>query len=106
VHAALATAERILRRGGVLLATVPGITRIETDGQKGNCWYWSFTSLSVRELFGAVFTPANVEIESRGNVLAATAFLQGLSMEELTSPELDYQDPNYELNITVRATKP
>ena len=105
VRAAVTTAYRILKRGGVLLATVPGITRIETDGEKGNVWYWSFTSMSATQLFGEVFTPENVQIETCGNVLAATAFLHGIAVEELTSPELDYHDQNYELNIAVRAIK-
>jgi SAM-dependent methyltransferase len=104
-RAALATAHRILRSGGVLLATVPGITRIETDGQKGNCWYWSFTSISLAQLLHETFTQANVEIQARGNVLAAIAFLHGIAVEELTFPELDYRDPNYELNIAVGAIK-
>jgi hypothetical protein len=39
-------------------------------------------------------------------VLAATAFLYGLSVEELTEEELDYTDPDYEVIIAIRAMKP
>jgi hypothetical protein len=46
-----------------------------------------------------------VEVQAHGNVLAATAFLQGLAAEELTQAELDYNDPDYEVNIAVRAVK-
>jgi hypothetical protein len=41
-----------------------------------------------------------------GNVLAATAFLQGISAVEVEPAELDFLDPRYDLVITVRATKP
>jgi hypothetical protein len=45
-------------------------------------------------------------IEVRGNVLAATAFLQGLATEELRREELDYNDPGHELLVAVRVSKP
>jgi hypothetical protein len=38
-------------------------------------------------------------------VLAATAFLQGISSRELRPEELDHHDPDYEVLITVRAAK-
>jgi hypothetical protein len=38
-------------------------------------------------------------------VLAATAFLQGLSSRELRPDELDHHDADYEVLITVRAVK-
>jgi hypothetical protein len=46
-----------------------------------------------------------VTVTSYGNVLAATAFLQGLAAEELHPEELDYRDPDYEVLISVRAVK-
>ena len=42
---------------------------------------------------------------AHGNVLASTAFLQGLAAEELEPAELDTKDPLYPLLITVRAVK-
>jgi hypothetical protein len=39
-------------------------------------------------------------------VLAATAFLHGLAVEDLRTRELKHIDPQYELVITVRAVKP
>jgi hypothetical protein len=68
--------------------------------------YWSFTSRSVRQLFEEVFPPTSVAVEAHGNVLAATAFLQGLASEELQTSELEHRDPDYEVLITVRAVKP
>jgi hypothetical protein len=44
-------------------------------------------------------------VKSHGNVLVASALLQGLAAEELRRQELDYRDPDYELLITLRAVK-
>lgn len=102
---ALKTIYRILKPGGVVLATFPGISQICAD-QWAEYWYWSLTSLSARRLFGEFFPAVNIEIETFGNVLAATAFLQGIVVEELRAKELDYHDRQYEVLITVRAVKP
>ena len=104
VRAALRTLHRILKPGGVLLTTFPGITQID-HFDWGASWYWAFTTLSAQRLFGEVFPTDNFDVETHGNVLAATAFLHGLALEELRAEELDYNDPDYQLIITVRAVK-
>ena len=45
-------------------------------------------------------------VQSYGNVLAATAFLNGLTVQELRREKLDYHDPAYEVLIGLRAVKP
>ena len=57
-------------------------------------------------LFEEAFPSAEVTVDAFGNVLAATAFLQGLATEELSPGELDYRDPDYEFLITILAAKP
>ncbi|HWP42819.1 MAG TPA: methyltransferase domain-containing protein [Blastocatellia bacterium] len=104
VRAALATLHRILKPGGVLLATFPGISQID-HYEWGKSWYWGFTALSAKRLFEEAFQPENLDIETHGNVLAAVAFLHGLAQEELRKEELDYNDPDYEVTIAVRARK-
>lgn len=104
LHAAVDTLHRILVPGGILLATVPGITQNDND-EWAQQWYWSFTDLSVRRLFEARFPCNHVETESWGNVLTSTAFLHGLAVEELDPPELGIRDPQYPLLITLRARK-
>jgi glycosyltransferase involved in cell wall biosynthesis len=105
VRAALQTIYRILKPGGVVLATFPGISQISND-QWADYWHWSFTTLSARRLFEEFFPTTHVTFEAFGNVRAATAFLQGLAAEELRQPELDYRDRQYEVVIAVRAMKP
>jgi ubiquinone/menaquinone biosynthesis C-methylase UbiE len=104
LKAAVRTLHRMLRPGGVLLVTVPGISQID-DPQWQDAWCWSFTPVSARRLFAEAFSDANVEVACFGNVLAATAFLQGISAEELTREEIDASDAGYPLLITIRATR-
>jgi SAM-dependent methyltransferase len=101
---ALQTLHRILKPGGVLLATFPGISQI-SDERWRESWHWAFTQLSARRLFEEIF-PQNVCVEVCGNVLAAIAFLHGLAAEELRQDELDYRDAHYQVSILVRAVKP
>jgi SAM-dependent methyltransferase len=105
VQAAVHTLHRILRPGGVVLATVPGISQIVRYDMDRWGDYWRFTSLSARRLFECGFPAGEVTIETYGNVLAATAFLQGLSSRDLRPDELEYRDPDYEVVITIRAVK-
>ena len=105
LEAAMATVYRLLRPGGVLLATFPVISQICRYDMDRWGDYWRFTSLSARRLFECAFPDGDVRVEAHGNVLAATAFLQGLSTRDLTEAELDHRDPDYEVLITVRAVK-
>jgi glycosyltransferase involved in cell wall biosynthesis/SAM-dependent methyltransferase len=110
VQGAVRTVHRILKPGGVLLLTVPGISQLDEFGRPednvwGHTWYWGFTSLSARRACEAFFGESMVHVESHGNVLAAVAFLHGLAAHELTCAELDDHDPLYQLVITARAIK-
>jgi SAM-dependent methyltransferase len=100
-QAAIRTLHRILKPGGVLLATFPGISQ-----ERGGDWYWRFTSRSARRLFEEAFPAPSVEVETYGNVLSAISFLHGLSVEELRQQELDRRRPGYDVTITLRAVKP
>lgn len=106
VSAAVANCYAALKPDGVLLVTCPGISQISRYDMDRWGDYWRFTSLSARRLLETVFVEENMTVRTYGNVLVACAFLQGLAAEELTSEELDYHDPDYEVLITVRAVKP
>jgi SAM-dependent methyltransferase len=105
VRAAVQTLHRVLKPGGVLLATLPGISQISRFDMDRWGEYWRFTTLSARRLLEEAFASANVSVEAHGNVLAAIAFLHGFAAEELRLEELDYHDPDYQLLITARAVK-
>jgi SAM-dependent methyltransferase len=105
VRESIATLHRMLRPGGVVLATVPGITpacRPDRD-----LWgdYWRFTSASMQRLFAERFGPGGVHVEAYGNVAAAASFLYGVAAEELAPGRLDPRDPDYEMLIAVRARR-
>jgi SAM-dependent methyltransferase len=104
VPAAIRTMHRILKPGGVLLATFPGISQTY-DREWGSYWCWNFTPLSAQRLFEKVFPPEHMKIEAHGNVLTAIAFLQGLAAEELRQEEFDHRDTGYDVSITTRAVK-
>lgn len=107
VPAALATIRRILKPGGVVLATAPGISQINRrdDESWGEYWCWNFTALSLRRRFQERFGYGSVEVRTYGNVLVAAAFLYGLGRTELSRSELDHHDPDYEVIIGVRARR-
>lgn len=106
VRAVLTTAHRILRPGGVLLATTPGIARIAPVESELFGEWWHFTSMSAKSVSEEVFGPGNVEVESFGNVLAAAASLYGLGAYDLAAEELSVRDPAFELVVAIRAVKP
>lgn len=102
---ALSTCHRILRPGGRLLLTVPGITPID-HGEWERSWFWSFTSRSVTRMLSEIFSPEQVVVGTHGNVLVASAFLYGLGQPELKREQMDFHDPHYQVIITAVAVKP
>ena len=104
LHAAVREMHSALKSGGVVLLTVPGITRIDR-GEWGADWFWSLTAAAATRLFGSVFGADNVRVESHGNVFAATAFLQGLAVEEVDTAKLSVHDACFPVTVTVRAQK-
>lgn len=105
VPAALRTLTHLLKPGGTLLLTLPGISQIDRPAFDDWGDYWRMTTRATERLLTPLFPSSNVAVESHGNVLSAIAFLHGLAAEELTRSELDYQDPNYQLLLTARAVK-
>jgi len=105
VPAATRTLHRILKPGGVLLATFSGISQISRYDMDRWGDYWRFTDASARQLFSEAFGLANVTITTHGNVLVACSYLHGLGAQDLEQSEVEYDDPDYQVLITVRAIK-
>ncbi len=102
---AIEGAHYLLRPGGVLLATVPGISQISSKDSERYGEYWRFTKDSIDRLFRPVFA-GGVDVSSFGNVLATTAFLQGVALEDLPDASLlDKVDDYYQMIIAVAARK-
>lgn len=102
---ALQTCFRILKPGGTLLLTAPGIGHID-QGEWKETWYWSFTKNSITKLLSGIFTVPNVDVQTFGNVLVASAYLYGMGMTELSKSQMDFSDPHYQVIITAVAVKP
>jgi SAM-dependent methyltransferase len=96
---AIGNAYRLLRPGGVLLVTVPSVSRIDRDF---GCDYWRFTTASCQRLFAEWFGAERTTIRSYGNLVTCVAFLQGMAYEELSRQELEENDPAFPLIIAVR----
>jgi SAM-dependent methyltransferase len=106
VDRAIATLERILKPGGVVLCTSHGMTRVaRREGVDDWGEYWHFTSQSKRRLFRVVFPRENVDVSTVGNVFTCICNLHGLAARELDPDELSTHDPNFEMLVMVRAVK-
>jgi SAM-dependent methyltransferase len=104
VEAAIRHAHRVLQPGGVLLATVPTVSRVAYP-QAVAPDYWRFTAAACSKLFGEAFGPDHVTVRAHGNVLTCIAFLTGMALEELRRTELEVDDPLFPMIVTICAVK-
>jgi SAM-dependent methyltransferase len=101
-RAAIASLHAALKHGGVLLATMPGISQVQSETGEV---HWSFTRASAARMFGDVFGKEHVAAESHGNVFAAVCMLHGVAAQEAPQEKLIYQDDAYPVIVAVRAVK-
>lgn len=96
---------RILKPGGSVLCTVPGLSQVSRYDM--DCWgdRWRMTSLSISELFALAFNTHDIEVETYGNALAALCFIEGIPAEKLRAKELTAHDPDYQILVCATATK-
>jgi SAM-dependent methyltransferase len=105
INLAIDTLHRILKPGGILLVTIPGISQISRYDMDRWGDYWRFTSASALRLFEVNFARENTNVQVFGNVLAATAFLQGIAVQDVGKEKLDYLDLDYQVLLGIRAVK-
>jgi len=91
--AALANCCQALRPGGTLLLTVPCLSRITPVG--GDTDRWRYTPAGLRHLLAS--WPGQVTVTGYGNLRTCLAALLGEAAEDLTSAELDHDDPVFPL---------
>jgi len=106
VRAATKSLYRILRPGGVLLASFSGISPISRYDMDRWGEHWRFTTASVQSLLKEFWPPDCITVTAHGNVLVAVAYLHGLASDDLRRSELDFLDPDFQVIITARAQKP
>jgi len=95
---------RILNDGGVLLATVPCLSRCDIAAGGEND-LWRMTPAGAKYAFGKVFGEENIEIFIYGNVKTGMAFWEGLAQEDLDEKDFDYVDVDFPVLVGIRAVK-
>ncbi len=95
LDSALRECKRILKPDGALIITVPGISQRLDPAFRPEEDCWRFTTSSLTFYLQKHFSKESLTVRSFGNILAAQAFLIGLSQEELTEQQLSFYDPTY-----------
>lgn len=98
----LATAVRVVRPGGVILASAAGVLPLTGDAPD----YWRLTPDGWREKLSAAWPGATLDVRGHGNCLAAVGAQLGLAFEELSAAELDVQDPRFPVLTTIYCRMP
>lgn len=103
--AALRHVHRALRPGGVLVATISGITQVSRYDMDRWGDFWRVTDRAAGVLLDRDFPHDERDIVAYGNHLSAIAALAGLAAEELTAEEIDHVDPDFQVLIGAWARK-
>jgi SAM-dependent methyltransferase len=93
---------RSLRPGGVLLVSVPLVAPLDEECLGDE--QWRFTVAGLRSAMATVSPDASVR--GFGNLVAATAWLQGLAAEDLRPRDLNDDHPRFHIVAVARAVKP
>jgi len=105
INSAISGIKHLLKPNGSALITMAGICQISRYDMDRWGDYWRFTTGSATKLFSEHFGGHNITVKSYGNILSAISLLEGIAAEELLLQELDKNDNNYQVVITVIAKK-
>jgi SAM-dependent methyltransferase len=92
-----------LAPGGVLIVTMPTVSKLEVS--LAHVEAWRVTPHGMDILMRRNCPGADVRIEGFGNVLVSTSFLQGLAATDLSKDELEHFDPIYPTGVCALAIK-
>lgn len=100
---AVGNLHRCLAPGGVLLVSVPSIAKI--DHHAVDTDRWRMLPNGLHDVLTTAFDVQDVEISSFGNLVAATAFLYGMAVEELRPADLSAVDPLFPMLSCARVRR-
>ena len=95
---------QVLKPGGVLLVTVPGISQISKYEYDTCGEYWRFTVQSLQRLWQKE-SLQSVAVESHGNFYSSISFLDGLPIEQVDTNLLCPCDELYQMIIVAKVIK-
>jgi SAM-dependent methyltransferase len=104
LRSAVQGVHRALRPGGVCLATIPSISRLDPAARETG-EHWRVMPHGAARLFGERFGAERTAAVAYGNARSAVSFLLGLPANDLDEKELIGDDRSFPLVVTVRAQK-
>jgi SAM-dependent methyltransferase len=102
---AVANARVLLKPGGVLLVSVPGISQQADPDDEEFPDYWRFTRRSLHRLLADAFGADNVTVDAHGTVVATASFLYGIPADQMDPGLLTPHDPDFEMVVCARAVR-
>jgi hypothetical protein len=99
---ALIQALRIVRPGGVILASAANLVRLTSPTDD----FWRVTPAGWRLITAHVWQGCSIDVRAHGNCLAVVAGASGLAVEELSASELSVQDDRFPVLTTIKCVKP
>ena len=97
----LRTMLRVVKPGGVVLASAPTLLPLIPDGDD----YWHLSPAGWRRTLAREWAGCDVAVDGHGTCLTAIAAMHGLALEELTDEELRANDPRYPVLVTIKCRK-